>query len=349
MPRNPNISVEGGRVVSCAGILTGKEVAGERVAIMGAGDIGFDVAEFLTVEPNSTANLDAWLDEWGVTDPELHRAGLAQDGANPAHRLRQVSLFQRKDERPGRRLGRTTGWIHRTSLRMNGVRMEGGVTYEKVDSDDLHITRRDGAREVVPADTVVLCTGQLSDRALADALIACGASPHVIGGADLASGLDARRAMDQGARLAARLWADSRTRLKNFCSSCSRAGKCGRMIAAAIQLAVPGKATLMNCVPMRVREVSRRSLLLSVRMWPALDRTDRGDAPNGLRNPDDLRFSTPLIGRIDTHEIRDVRSRTDHPRCMEEAQAEPAASPWRWRWVKTSGLVIHLMFRFANE
>ena len=204
-PKEPDIPVEGGCVVNYAEILTGKEVAGKRVAIVGAGGIGFDVAEFLTTERSATTDLGAWLDEWGVTDPDVHRAGLAPEGANPSHGRRQVSLFQRKDERPGKRLGRTTGWIHRSSLQMKGVRMEGGVAYEKVDTEGLHITRRDGAREIVPADTVVLCTGQLSDRALADALVAGGASPHVIGGADLASGLDARRAIDQGARLAARL------------------------------------------------------------------------------------------------------------------------------------------------
>ena len=204
-PKEPDIPVEGGCVVNYAEILTGKEVAGKRVAIVGAGGIGFDVAEFLTTERSATTDLGAWLDEWGVTDPDVHRAGLAPEGANPSHGRRQVSLFQRKDERPGKRLGRTTGWIHRSSLEMKGVRMEGGVAYEKVDTEGLHITRRDGAREIVPADTVVLCTGQLSDRALADALVAGGASPHVIGGADLASGLDARRAIDQGARLAARL------------------------------------------------------------------------------------------------------------------------------------------------
>lgn len=150
------------------------------MAIVGAGGIGFDVAEFLTVEPIATECFQSWLDEWGVTDPELHQAGRAPDRANPAHGRRQVSLFQRKDERPGKRLGRTTGWIHRTSLRMKGVRMEGGVTFEKVDSEGLHITRRDGEREIVPADTAVPCTGQQIDRALADALMArrCVAAWH---------------------------------------------------------------------------------------------------------------------------------------------------------------------------
>lgn len=106
---------------------------------------------------------------------------------------------------------------------------------------------------------------------------------------------------------------------------------------------------LMNCVPLSVREVSRRSLLLSARLWPALNRSDREDVSNGSRNRDNLRSSTPLIGRIDAHEIRDVRSRADHPSCVEEAQAEPAASPRRRRLAKTSGLIIHLMFRCANE
>ena len=175
------------------------------MAIVGAGGIGFDVAEFLTVDDSPTMNLAEWMEEWGVSDPEAHRSGLAPEGPKPAPAVRKVSLFQRKSERPGKRLGKTTGWIHRASLQMKGVKMVGGVTYDRIDSAGLHITRQDGTVEVVPCDTVVLCSGQLSDRRLANALEAEGVACHVIGGADVAAELDAKRAIDQGARLAAGL------------------------------------------------------------------------------------------------------------------------------------------------
>jgi 2,4-dienoyl-CoA reductase (NADPH2) len=204
LPRDPGIPVEGAaHVVSYIDILTGREVAGDRVAVIGAGGIGFDVAEFLTTEESPTTDLPEWMKEWGVVDPEAHRSGLAPEGPQPAPSPRKVSLFQRKSERPGKRLGKTTGWIHRASLQMKGVSMVGGVTYEKIDAEGLHLTRQDGTREIVPCDTVVLCAGQLSDRSLADALEAKDIGCHVIGGADLAAELDAKRAIDQGARLAA--------------------------------------------------------------------------------------------------------------------------------------------------
>ena len=206
LPRDPGIETVGGDVVSYVDVLTGRKTAGQRVAIIGAGGIGFDVAEFLTHEGESpTENLGAWLEEWGVADPGEHRAGLAPEGPKPAPSPREVSLFQRKAERPGKRLGKTTGWIHRASLQMKGVKMVGGVSYDRIDDDGLHLTRQDGSTEVVPCDTVVLCAGQLSDRSLADALEAAGRKCHVIGGADVAAELDAKRAIDQGARLAATL------------------------------------------------------------------------------------------------------------------------------------------------
>jgi len=203
-PRDPGIDVSGGDVVTYIDVLSGRKKAGERVAIIGAGGIGFDVAEYLTHDGESpTENLPAWLEEWGVADPSEHRSGLNPSGPNPAASPRKVSLFQRKAERPGKRLGKTTGWIHRASLQMKGVQMIGGVTYERIDDDGLHITRQGGTQEVVPCDTVVLCAGQLSERTLADELQAAGIQPHVIGGADVAAELDAKRAIDQGARLAA--------------------------------------------------------------------------------------------------------------------------------------------------
>ena len=175
------------------------------MAVVGAGGIGFDVSDFLTTEGESTTeNLSEWLEEWGVTDPAEARAGLAPEGPKPEPSPREVWLLQRKAERPGKRLGKTTGWIHRSTLQMRGVTMVGGVSYEKIDKDGLHILKGDEP-QVLPCDTVVLCAGQLPDRSLAEALEAAGRSVHVIGGADVAAELDAKRAIEQGARLAAGL------------------------------------------------------------------------------------------------------------------------------------------------
>jgi 2,4-dienoyl-CoA reductase (NADPH2) len=177
------------------------------VAILGAGGIGFDVAEYLTTDHSPTTDLPAWLAEWGVTDPAEARGGLSSSGPQPAKPARAVTLLQRKPEKPGRALGKTTGWIHRANLQMKGVTMQGGVNYEEITPDGIILShgpdRRDAA--LLPADTIVLCTGQESDRRLADALIAAGRQPHIIGGADLAAELDAKRAIDQATRLAATL------------------------------------------------------------------------------------------------------------------------------------------------
>ena len=205
-PRDPGIPVEGApQVVSYVDILTGRAEAGARVAIVGAGGIGFDVAEFLSQpKPSPTTDLHRWKDEWGVADPEDYRGGLDPEGPEPEPSPREITLLQRKSERPGKRLGKTTGWIHRASLAMKGVKMLGGVSYERIDADGLHITTNDGAT-VIPCDTVVLCAGQESDRRLADALAGLSTPVHVIGGADVAAELDAKRAIDQGARVAAAL------------------------------------------------------------------------------------------------------------------------------------------------
>jgi 2,4-dienoyl-CoA reductase (NADPH2) len=145
--------------------------------------------------------------EWGVADPADHRSGLAPEGPQPDAPARQVTLLQRKAEKPGKRLGKTTGWIHRAALTMKGVKMLGGVNYERIDAKGLHVSFGE-AREkpaCIDADTVVLCAGQISDRSLADALEERGMRCHVIGGADVAAELDAKRAIDQGTRLAAQL------------------------------------------------------------------------------------------------------------------------------------------------
>ncbi|KEO54102.1 NADPH-dependent 2,4-dienoyl-CoA reductase [Thioclava pacifica] len=203
LPRDPEIPNEGGQVVSYIDILKGRVTAGPRVAVIGAGGIGFDVAEFLTVSDSPTLDLEEWKREWGVGDPAATPGGLVEP--QPEAPARTVTLLQRKREKLGRRLGKTTGWIHRAALQMKDVKMIGGVNYEKITAEGLHVTFGE-AREnptLIEADTVVLCAGQLPDRSLADALIAAGRSPHVIGGADVAAELDAKRAIDQGTRLAA--------------------------------------------------------------------------------------------------------------------------------------------------
>jgi 2,4-dienoyl-CoA reductase (NADPH2) len=207
-PRDPGIpGADRDNVVGYADILSGRATAGERVAIIGAGGIGFDVAEYLAHQGTSpTLDLPAWMAEWGVADPEAHRGGLVPTGPAPEPSARDIHLLQRKAEKPGKRLGKTTGWIHRAALKAKGVKMLGGVTYAGIDDQGLHLmTGPDGATpKVLPVDTVVLCAGQVSVRELADELGA-DRDIHVIGGADVAAELDAKRAIDQGVRLAAQL------------------------------------------------------------------------------------------------------------------------------------------------
>ncbi|WP_299850679.1 NADPH-dependent 2,4-dienoyl-CoA reductase [uncultured Roseovarius sp.] len=209
VPRDPGIpGQEGSNVLNYIDVLRGKAPVGERVAVIGAGGIGFDVAEYLVHQGESpTENLDLWREEWGIGDPAETRGGLAPEGPQPEAPARQITLLQRKSEAPGKRLGKTTGWIHRAALRMKDVKMMGGVNYERIDARGIHISQGE-AREnptLIEVDTVVLCAGQLPERSLADALEARGITPHVIGGADVAAELDAKRAINQGTRLAATL------------------------------------------------------------------------------------------------------------------------------------------------
>ncbi len=209
LPRDPQISGQDGpNVLGYVDVLRGKAKVGQRVAVVGAGGIGFDVSEYLVHEGESpTENLPEWMKEWGVTDPADQRSGLAPEGPQPSAPARQVTLLQRKAEKPGKRLGKTTGWIHRASLMMKDVQMKAGVNYERIDAEGLHISYGEARErpEVIACDTVVLCAGQVSERSLADALEAKGVTCHVIGGADVAAELDAKRAIDQGTRLAATL------------------------------------------------------------------------------------------------------------------------------------------------
>ncbi|WP_033823341.1 NADPH-dependent 2,4-dienoyl-CoA reductase [Kitasatospora sp. MBT63] len=203
-PRTPDIPGVGHpSVVSYLDVLGGRAEVGARVAVVGAGGIGFDVAEYLT-DPGKGAAQDpaVFFEQWGV-DTEYRTGGaLRTPVRHPA--ARTVHLLQRSTTKVGAGLGKTTGWIHRTELRHRGVEMVAGVTYERIDDQGLHLTV-DGAPRLLAVDTVVLCTGQEPRRDLYEQLCALGHAPHLIGGADLAAELDAKRAIDQGTRLAATL------------------------------------------------------------------------------------------------------------------------------------------------
>ena len=205
-PRDPEIpGQDGPNVVTYIDVLAGGAQVGKRVAVIGAGGIGFDVAEFLTHAGDSPTEVPTlWQKEWGVSDPALHRGGVAPEGPQPSAPARQVTLLQRKSERIGRRLGKTTGWIHRASLKMKQVKMLAGVSYERIDAQGVHVRVGDDLR-LIESDTIVLCAGQVPERSLAEALTAKGVACHVIGGADVAAELDAKRAIDQGTRLAVTL------------------------------------------------------------------------------------------------------------------------------------------------
>ncbi|MCK8681090.1 oxidoreductase [Streptomyces lichenis] len=203
-PRVPEIDGVGHRsVIGYRDALHGTAPVGERVAVLGAGGIGFDVAEYLT-DGGEGAGRDAetYFRQWGVDTGYAERGGLrTPERPTPP---REVHLLQRKTSKVGAGLGKTTGWIHRTELRHRGVTMVAGAVYERIDDEGLHLTV-DGERRVLPVDTVVLCTGQEPRRELYDELVAAGVEAHLIGGADVAAELDAKRAIDQGTRLAARL------------------------------------------------------------------------------------------------------------------------------------------------
>ncbi len=206
LPRDPGIPGQSlPHVLSYVDVLRGAAV-GPRVAIIGAGGIGFDVAEFLAQSgPSASENPDLWRREWGVGDPAVTPGGLVSAEPEPA--AREITLLQRKGSKPGAALGRTTGWIHRLSLQARGVTMLGGVNYEGITPEGLVLSSGPDRtnRRLLAVDTIVLCAGQISNRALAEDLAAQGIACHRIGGADLAQELDAKRAIDQATRLAARL------------------------------------------------------------------------------------------------------------------------------------------------
>jgi 2,4-dienoyl-CoA reductase (NADPH2) len=213
VPRDPQIpGQDSPGVLRYIDAIRAPDRVGVRVVLIGAGGIGFDVAELLVhdaAHPSPSLDLAAWQREWGVTDPAQVRGGVVR--AQPSAPARQVTLLQRKPGKPGAGLGKTTGWIHRAALKMKQVEMISGVNYERIGAHDgalgLFIShgreRRDG--EVIACDTIVLCAGQEPLRELEAPLRAAGVAVHLIGGAHEARELDAKRAIDQGTRLAATL------------------------------------------------------------------------------------------------------------------------------------------------
>jgi 2,4-dienoyl-CoA reductase (NADPH2) len=211
LPRNPKIpGQDGPNVLSYIDVLLRKKPVGKRVAVIGAGGIGFDVAEFLVEEPGHSPTLDLalWQKEWGVGDPSVARGGVIKPEVTPP--ARQVTLLQRKATQPGKGLGKTTGWIHRASLKKKKVEMLAGVNYDGIDAKGLHISFGEKRTDptLLEVDTIVLCAGQEPLRELLEPLKAAGIAEtnvHLIGGALEAGELDAKRAIDQASRLAARL------------------------------------------------------------------------------------------------------------------------------------------------
>ncbi|MEV6065160.1 NADPH-dependent 2,4-dienoyl-CoA reductase [Nocardia sp. NPDC052001] len=205
-PRIPNIpGIDHPKVLTYAELVREGKPVGKKVAVIGAGGIGFDVSEFLTVEGHPSLKLDEWKEEWGVSDDPNARGFLTAPKPSPA--AREVVLLQRKASSFGKDLGKTSGWVHRAAVKAKGVEQIGGVNYERIDDKGLHISFGEKRQRptVIECDNVILCAGQESVRDLEEPLKAAGVQIHLIGGADLASELDAKRAINQGTRLAAAL------------------------------------------------------------------------------------------------------------------------------------------------
>ncbi|MGB5275717.1 MAG: NADPH-dependent 2,4-dienoyl-CoA reductase [Gammaproteobacteria bacterium] len=202
-PRMPHIEgIDHSKVVSYVDIINGSLAAGQRVAIIGAGGIGFDVATLL-LDKGQTEDKERWLRDWGVDTEYRGRGGLLDQSERLAAE-RRIYLLQRKHTKPGATLGKSTGWIHRTMMKNAGVEMLSGVTYDRIDDQGLHITHG-GEDRVLDVDQIIICAGQQPNRILADELQGSGMLVYVIGGADKAVELDAEWAIRQGMELAARL------------------------------------------------------------------------------------------------------------------------------------------------
>ncbi|MQT59169.1 NAD(P)-binding protein [Pseudomonas sp. FSL R10-0399] len=206
-PRIPAIpGIDHPKVLSYLDVILQRKPVGASVAVIGAGGIGFDVSEFLVQEGEATSqNREAFWREWGIDSRLEARGGVAGIKPEVHAPARQVFLLQRKASKVGDGLGKTTGWIHRAGLKNKHVQMLNSVEYQSIDNDGLHIRIGEGKSQVLPVDNIVICAGQDPLRELQDGLLAAGQSVHLIGGADVAAELDAKRAINQGSRLAAQL------------------------------------------------------------------------------------------------------------------------------------------------
>ncbi|MDI9245042.1 NADPH-dependent 2,4-dienoyl-CoA reductase [Marinobacter sp. CHS3-4] len=211
-PRTPDIEgIDHPKVIGYLDALLDRKPVGQKVAVIGAGGIGFDVSEYI-VHKGTSAALDTehFMREWGVDLTVEHRGGIKGMEPELPEPAREVYLLQRKTSKVGKNLGKTTGWIHRTSLKHRNVQMVPGVSYRKIDDEGLHVTitqkgAEQGEDRILPVDTVIVCAGQDPLRELQQGLEDAGLDVHLIGGADVAAELDAKRAIDQGSRLAAEL------------------------------------------------------------------------------------------------------------------------------------------------
>ncbi len=208
VPRSPAIDgLDHPKVLSYIEVLLHGRPVGKTVAIIGAGGIGFDVAEYLchdATHPSSSTDIPAFMREWGIDMTLSQRGGLTAEADLASSMPRTLWLLQRKPTPPGRDLGKTTGWVHRLALKRRGVRMMSGVSYERIDDDGLHVAIGTESR-LLAVDNVVICAGQEPQRELAPGVEAAGFRVHLIGGSKLATELDAKRAIDEGSRLAAAL------------------------------------------------------------------------------------------------------------------------------------------------
>ena len=207
VPRTPAIpGIEHPKVIGYLDAILERKPVGRRVAVIGAGGIGFDVSEYITHDGASTSlDREAFWKEWGIDLGLEARGGVAGIQAQPHAAAREVFLLQRKKSKVGDGLGKTTGWIHRAGLKNKNVQMLNSVEYLKIDDAGLHVSIAGGEPQLLPVDTVIVCAGQEPLRELHDGLVAAGQRVHLIGGADVASELDAKRAINQGSRLAAEL------------------------------------------------------------------------------------------------------------------------------------------------
>ncbi|MEM8594051.1 MAG: NADPH-dependent 2,4-dienoyl-CoA reductase [Pseudomonadota bacterium] len=196
--------IESSHVISYVDAINGTQPIGKTVAIIGAGGIGFDVAELVSHKGvSSSIDIDAFAKEWGIDFENHPRGGIAGVEPQITKADREVYLMQRKDTKLGKGLGQTTGWTHKLTLKKRDVNMLKGVSYQKIDEQGLHI-EMDGSAQIIPADTIIVCAGQVSENALYEQLKDSG-NVHLIGGADVAAEIDAKRAIDQASRLAAAL------------------------------------------------------------------------------------------------------------------------------------------------